>query len=317
MRGIALIASLVLAAVGLGAGTTGGEAVFEVSRSSAAIGDAIDARLTVTPAPGDRVETAPIGPKIGEAAVLSGAWEPAVADGAGARVWVGRIAVYQVGRVTLPPVEVLVVGPEGSRTLRTGPLAIDVVSVLEGAGDGDTEPDLADLKPPASLPPDYRTLRLALAGLLALLAVAGAAAWIWRRVAPHLAAVEVPNDPFRRMPPHEWAYEELRALLERRLVEEGRIDVFHDELSRIVKQYLGGRYRVDLLEKTTSEVPGALRPAGAEDSAVRGVRALLEQADMVRFARSVVDGETCRRAVEEAYRIVDATKPAETTRGAA
>jgi len=167
-----------------------------------------------------------------------------------------------------------------------------------------------DLKPPASIPPDYGPLKSALVAFAALLAAAGTAWWLWRRYAAKLAAVGAPVDPFRRLPPHVWVYEELEKLLARRLAEEGRIGLFYDELTRIVKQYLEGRYRVDLLERTTSEVPGALQYAGAPTDAGFLARALLESGDRVKFARVAAGPADCRAAVEEAYRLVDMTKPA-------
>jgi len=78
-----------------------------------------------------------------------------------------------------------------------------------------------------------------------------------------------------------------------------------------VKQYLEGRYRVDLLERTTSEVPAALKSAGASGEAGALARALLESGDRVKFARVEAQAADCRAAVEEAYRLVDMTKPVE------
>jgi hypothetical protein len=69
---------------------------------------------------------------------------------------------------------------------------------------------------------------------------------------------------------------------------------------------------VDLLERTTSEVPGALQFAGAPTDAGFLARALLESGDRVKFARVEAGPSDCRAAVEEAYRLVDMTKPTET-----
>jgi hypothetical protein len=142
-----------------------------------------------------------------------------------------------------------------------------------------------------------------------------------RRFAARLAAVPQVTDPFHRMPPHEWVYEQLRMLLDRRLAERGEVEEFFSELSHIVKQYLGGRYRVDLLERTTAEVKPELVQAGAPSAPVRATVELLERSDMVKFARGVPAPAACRSAVEEAYRIVDATRPVNTAgeenRGAA
>jgi hypothetical protein len=277
---------------------------------TARIGDAIKARLTVELGPGESVDSTPLPLEWGPAQVLSGAWEPA-APGATTRVWTGNVAVYQLGAATVPGVAVPILKAGVAGSVSTDPVTLTIEATLPTAKTGEKPPDLMDLKPEASIPPDYGPLKLALAAFAALLAAAGIAWWLWRRYAAKLAAVAAPVDPFRRLPPHVWVYEELEKLLARRLAEEGRIGVFYDELTRIVKQYLEGRYRVDLLERTTSEVPGALQNAGAPAEAGALARALLESGDRVKFARLGAGPSDCRAAVEEAYRLVDMTKPAE------
>jgi hypothetical protein len=89
------------------------------------------------------------------------------------------------------------------------------------------------------------------------------------------------------------------------------VDLFFEELSRIVKRYLGGRYRVDLMERTTEEVPASLARAATPSEAVDLVRALLARADQVKFAGDRPGPGACREAVEAAYRIVDLTRPVE------
>jgi hypothetical protein len=282
----------------------------------ARIGDAIAARVSVDLAPGETLDASPLPSEWGSAQVLSGAWEPATPGGS-TRVWNGTIAAYQLGAVTIPPIVLTITkdGAPGSATTEAATISIE--GTLPAAKSGDKPPDLMDLKPEASIPPDYGPLKLALTAFAAVLAAAGAAWWLWRRYAAKLAAVAAPVDPFRRLPPHVWVYEELERLLARRLAEEGRIGVFYDELTRIVKQYLEGRYRVDLLERTTSEVPGALLHAGAPQDAGALARALLESGDRVKFAKLGAGPADCRAAVEEAYRLVDMTKPAETGADAA
>jgi hypothetical protein len=111
------------------------------------------------------------------------------------------------------------------------------------------------------------------------------------------------------MAPHEWAFEELRRLLEERHGDDGA-DQFLEALARILKTYLGGRFRVDLLEKTTDEVLPALAPASLSPEVADGIRALLDACDRAKFARETAGREACRAAVDRAYGIVDATKPA-------
>jgi hypothetical protein len=276
----------------------------QVEPTTAHLGDPLAVRITVDPGEAGTVDVSPLATEWGSVQVLSGTWEP-TASGSRTRVWSGTIAAYEIGSVTVPSLSIPITGgsePEAA----TEPVTLTIEGVLKP---GDKEKDIADLKPPASIPPDWRPLRSATFGLAALLAVAGLAWWLWRRYAAKLAAVATPVDPFRRMPPHVWVYEELQRLLARRLAEEGNIGLFYDELTRIVKQYLEGRYRIDLLERTTSEVAAILRSAGAPSEAGTLARALLESGDMVKFARLSAGPEDCRAAVEEAYRLVDMTKP--------
>jgi len=297
--------ALALMVVGWLGRALGATAHLEVTPTSAKLGDALEAVLTVDPGGSATVDVSPLPTEWGPAQVLSGGWEPAAPDSA-VRVWRGRIAAYQIGTVTVPVVRVPLVGGGEPAEAATDPVTLTIEGTL--AADAKAK-ELVDLKAPASIPPDWRPLRMALAGLAALLLAAGVAWWLWRRYAAKLAAVAAPVDPFRKLPPHVWVYEELERLLARRLAEEGKIGLFYDELTRIVKQYLEGRYRIDLLERTTSEVPAALKVAGAPaDSAVLA-RAVLEGGDLVKFARVRAGPEDCRAAIEQAYRLVDMTKP--------
>jgi len=307
-------AVLVLGVLSAASGAFAAQARLTLQPTKAAIGDAIAARLTVSAGPDEVVDVSPLPLEWGPAQVLSGGWEPAVPPGH-ARTWSGTIAVYQLGAVTVPEVVVPVTKGGAPGTAATLPVALEIEATLPAAKTGEKPPDLADLKPPASIPPDYRPLKIALLSLAAILAAAAAAWWLWRRYAAKLAAVAAPADPFRKLPPHVWVYEELEKLLARRLAEEGLIGVFYDELTRIVKQYLEGRYRVDLLERTTSEVPAALQSAGAPADAGALARSLLDSGDRVKFAKVGAGPAECRAAVEEAYRLVDLTKPVDVPAG--
>ncbi|HEX4825648.1 MAG TPA: hypothetical protein VFV19_15205 [Candidatus Polarisedimenticolaceae bacterium] len=277
----------------------------EIAAKTAKLGDAIPVRLTVDPGSDGTVDVSALPTEWGPAQVLSGAWQPA-APGSAVRTWAGSIAIYQLGKATIPEVRVAV-GSAGAVAV-TEPVDVTIEGTVAPADPKAKE--LADLKPPASIPADWGPLKAALAALALLLVGAGIAWWLWRRYAAKLAAVPAAVDPFRKLPPHVWVYEELERLLARRLAEEGQIGLFYDELTRIVKLYLEGRYRIELMERTTSEVLPALKLAGAPMEASTLARALLDSSDRVKFAREPAGAAECRAAVEEAYRLVDLTKPA-------
>jgi hypothetical protein len=319
MRSLLLVVLAIVASPPVAGEDEAPRVEISVAPEEATVGDLLETRVSIVVPPDVGVEKPEPGPEWGPFAVNELAWEgPEELDGRTRWVWHGTLAAFETGTLEVSPLEIRLVSGDERSVIRTEPVEIEIVSVI---APDEEEPEIADLKAPASVPADYRALLTALAVVVGLLILSGLAWWLHRRFAAKLAAVPQMTDPFHRMPPHEWVYEQLRMLLERRLAEQGEVEEFFSELSHIVKQYLGGRYRVDLLERTTSEVRPELDQAGAPPEPVRATVELLERADTVKFARGAPDPAACRAAVEEAYRIVDATRPVGATgdenRGAA
>jgi hypothetical protein len=293
----------------------------EVEPLEATVGDHLAVRVVVDIPPATRLDPPQLGPSLGPFSVLEGSWSAPEDRAEGQRwTWTGVVVSFRPGEVELPAVRVVVEDEAGTQhTAESDPVRVEILSVLDPAASEGAEAEIADLKPPASVPPDYRSLVTA-TGILALLLLGAAVLWwLHRRFAARLAAVPAPDDPFHRIPPHEWVYAELQKLLERRLAEQGQEDLFFTEVARILKRYLGGRFRVELMEQTTAEVPERLRQAGTPAEAIDAARDLLERCDLVKFAKELPRPDDCRAAIEAAYRIVDATKPKppEVVRGAA
>lgn len=294
----------------------------DVSPREATVGDRLRATVQLDLPPDTKFDPPSLGSELGSFTVMEGAWRGPEVSGERLRyTWSGTISAFRTGETALPPVRLSIEHDDGRREeLSSEPVSVTVQSVLPPEPQT-PEAEIADIKQPASIRPDFR-LAYTAAGILVLLLVASAVLWwLHRRYASRLAAVPQPSDPFHRVPPHLWVYEELKRLLERRLPEQGQVELFFEELGRIVKLYLGGRFRVDLLERTTAEVPETLRQAGAPAAAIDEVVALLADCDQVKFARYVPDAALCRAAVDRAYRIADGTRPvaepAENARGAA
>ena len=288
--------------------------VLRLSPLEATVGDRLQATLSVLLPSDASLDPDVIGPRLGPFAVDAEGWSGPIPEGEGQRwTWSGSLVSFRTGAMEIPPVRIEFLRGDGSSaSVESAALAVVVRSVLDPqtALEGES-PALADLKPPASLEPDYSGLWIATALLALLLAVAGVAWWLQRRFAVKLARVPLPQDPFHRVPPHVWAYEALQTLLDRRLVEQGRFDTFFMELSRIAKLYLGGRYRVDLMERTSGEVPGVLEQARTPGLTIESTRDLLGLADRVKFAGERPAPGNCRRAIDTVYEIVETTKPAD------
>jgi hypothetical protein len=277
------------------------------------IGDPLELELAVTLPEGVRLEPETIGPELGPFHVTRGAWSgPRREEGAETWVWRGTLVAFETGQLELPAVNVTTVGPRDEETTwASEPRKVNVLSVLEEEDLAGEPPEISDLKPPASLPARLGPLWTALAVLLGLLGLSGLLWWLQRRYRDRFAKVPVADDPFHRTPPHVWIYAELQRLLEQRLAEQGQVDRFYAELARLLKRYLGGRFRVELMEHTTAEVPRMLEQAGATRETIRRVGELLLESDGVKFARALPDPSAWRNAVERVYRIVDTTKPRE------
>jgi hypothetical protein len=288
------------------------------------VGDLLDLTV-VLEAPADASPALPeIGTELGPFTVVRGGWSPPAVEQSGTArwTWSGRLAVYRTGTHELPSLRATLGSGDRVVVLTSDPVAIEIESLIAEPATGEDETEIADLKPPASIPGEYGALIAGLALLALLLLGAAVLWWLQRRYAGRLAAAEVPEDPFHRMPPHVWVYRELQRLLDLRLEDRGEVERFHAELARIIKLYLGGRFRVDLLESTSDEVPPLLEQAGAPSASIGDARGLLERCDQVKFARLRPPAERWRDAVELAYRVVDRTRPAEepaaeTDRGAA
>ena len=311
MRRVAIALVVMLVAAGAesaAAGDDGGRLVAVVEGNGATVGDRIPFKLCLSVPEGASFVPQAIGPELGPFTVAVGAWKRSESE-RGECDWSfdGAIAGYEPGTHELPGVRVSVNGASGPIELSSEPIEITIESVLVGEGES-SGLDIADIKDPLSIAPDHRPLLTALAGLGALLAVAVIVWWLHGRYAARLSVAPSPPDPFLRMSPDEWAFQELKALLARRLHEHGQVDEFHAEVARILKRYLGGRFRVDLLECTTAEVRPALRPAGAEDDTIAHAIELLGNCDTVKFARARPDAPRCRELVDEAYRLIDATR---------
>ncbi|MDH3629114.1 MAG: BatD family protein [Acidobacteriota bacterium] len=281
-----------------------------VEPESIAVGDPLSVTVTITLPSGTTFDPPPSSNALGPFEVVESSWTPSSATAEDQVVWVwnATIRVFRTGEHVIPELT-FSYGDGGEGFLQVAETLVQVTSVVDGEEWDTGEPEKADLKAPASISPDYTALWIA-GGILFLLLLVALVIWyVQRRYGQKLVAVEMPTDPFQRMAPHEWVYQELQRLLDQRLPENGRIDLFYAELSRIVKWYVSGRYRVDLMERTTAEVRPGLADVGAPDAAVSDLVEILQEADRVKFARSRPDSDACKQSIEAVYRLVDQTRP--------
>lgn len=218
-----------------------------------------------------------------------------------------KVALWAPGEYETPPLEIHYQGVGGeSQVAPVPPLSIAVASVLN-------EDDLEkrDLKPQASLPrPPVWPWILAGVTVATLSFLAGR--WLWqrlRRPQKEAAKFEIPVDD---RPPEETAYEELDRIAALDLPAQDEFKRHYTLVADCVRVYLEGIYHVPAMDRTTSEVMAALRGVHIDGGSIPLLRILLEDADMVKFAKFRPALDQARQIVVRARHFVDVTKPERT-----
>ena len=112
-------------------------------------------------------------------------------------------------------------------------------------------------------------------------------------------------------PPWEIAVEKLGELRRRkqRMVEEGKAAQFVDEVSDVVREYLGGRFGFDGLETTSDEMIVLLRSRGVSVGLWQEVAAYLQRCDLIKFAKVEPDQDEADLVFAKAQDIVQFSMP--------
>ena len=275
-----------------------------VSPAAAAVGDPVTVVVTVRHAAGtevrwpDPVDAAPF-----ELLDPPATQTTAAADGSAESRLELRVAAFELGELSFPSLDVEVVDAGGEATI----LATEAVPVAVESVGRDEGGDIRDIKGPLAIPFAVVTL---LPWLAAALAIAAAAAWLYRRYRRRSRPQAlVPTLPPR--PAHEVAREALDALEAAGLLERGEIKTYHIRLSDILRVYVEGRFGVDAMEMTTGEVLDGLNRTDADRGAVADVRRALDRCDLVKFAKLRPAISECRELLPLARRVVDVTAPVE------
>ncbi len=153
---------------------------------------------------------------------------------------------------------------------------------------------------------DYSLLYV-LGGLLGLILLA-VAVWLYLRFRKP-KEIEVAPVIVDTRPAHEIALERLSDLQARQLVAKRQLKDYHLELSEILRGYFERRYNIqDALSMTSEEIGDTLAKLYMRDLSEEVVRELLQNCDLVLFAKDEPSDERCHERLETARTIVTRTK---------
>jgi hypothetical protein len=97
---------------------------------------------------------------------------------------------------------------------------------------------------------------------------------------------------------------EIDALVEKRIWEQEGLKEHYFQLSLILRAYLGQRYTLSLMDKTSYQIEALLTQLNLHQELQREINAMLNQADLVKFAKSSPDIAELTRGLQRAKDIV-------------
>ena len=263
------------------------------------VGDPLALRLAVEH-PADVVVRWPDSLALGPFEALALEVGPSEASSDGVRTLaVLHVTAFELGELEIPSFSLeLRDGAGETATVSTDPVVIGVTTV--GLDEGG---DIRNVKGPRAI---ARNWLLLWPWFLLAAALAGLGYW-WGRRRRHRPEAADPRPPVPPRPAHEIALEALDRLEASRLLERGEIKPYHIEVSRIIRAYLEGRYRIWALEMITPDVISSLGHAGVDPGLRTAFERFLDACDLVKFAKRRPDDPACRSLLADARTLVERT----------
>ena len=222
-----------------------------------------------------------------------------------------EVVLFAPGEHSTPELLVTVREPSGETTDIAAPMAtVRVSSVL-----AEDDLDLRDIKPQAEMPfpPLWRVLVDQrrhwpwFVVSLALLAVVAAAAYYFfvrrRAYADEALPFVDPRSPYER------ARDELDEIESMGLVSRGRVMAHYVRVSDCIREYLDAGFGLPAIDLTTFEIRRGLRGTSMAPEPSRLTVGLLEDCDLVKFAKYAPGAAEADGVIDHARRILKATRP--------
>jgi hypothetical protein len=212
---------------------------------------------------------------------------------------------FTAGEHEIPAQKLTVVDIEGRiAEIETAPATVTVKSLIANEPEPQLKPDTGPGE--KVFEKDYTALYVlaVLAGIAVIILLTLLGRWLWSKRRPRPGP---PPPPPR--PAEEIALEKLELLRAGDMLEQGLHKEYHVLLSETVREYVGNRYGFDSLELSTEEINAELRKLRLEQSLFAQLRELLDETDLVKFAKYVPLVDESRRLLDEAFRVVDLTTP--------
>ena len=276
----------------------------KVDKSTITIGGLITYSIIVTHDAGVQVELPELGANLGAFEIRDyTVHEPLTENSKSVEQFDYIISTFDVGEFEIPPLSYYYSFPPDStkHELKTRKLKILVESLRPSE-----EGDIRDIKAPLVLPKDYRKWIIWGSSGFASMLLAGVLFYIWRRKRAGKGLLPEKIEPPR--PPHEIALEELTALKDSSLLQEGKVKEFYIRISEVIRRYVEGRYFIVAMELTSFELRENLKRSEIPAEEIAMFYEFLSTCDLVKFAKYKPSSAKNSANLNKAFEIVERTK---------
>lgn len=128
----------------------------------------------------------------------------------------------------------------------------------------------------------------------------------WRMRPPSAPSDVVPV--IERLPAPEEALNALLELEQKELWQKGSVKEYQSELTDVLRTYIERRYHARTMERTTRQILADLRMTGIPNDTYNRLKATLQLADVVKFAKFIPEPEEHIAAMENARYFVEQTR---------
>ena len=173
----------------------------------------------------------------------------------------------------------------------------------------DTTKAIKDIKEPLGAPLTLIEILQYLGMLLGLILIVLAIIYVIYKVRRKEPLIKFPEKP--KPPAHVIALETLEALKNKKLWQTGFIKEYHSELTDIVRTYIEKRFLVNAMEMVTDEIMEALIGISLDKENLENLKAILQLADIVKFAKGTPLPAENERSFNDAVSFVKSTIPVE------
>ena len=214
------------------------------------------------------------------------------------------LTTFTTGNYEIPEIAVRYLDKDSvEKEVKSNKIILVVEPVKSNPNDKD---DVRDIKAPLTIPHSFWFWLFTV--IIPLLAIG---AYLLVRYLRSRNVNKIMEDAQPKRPAHEIAYERLIKLKVLKLVEEGKVREHYYLLSEIIRGYLESRFKLPVVERTTSEAYKEILDSGKmKRKEVTIVKDFLEECDLVKFAKAIPEAAKIEEDYETGTSIVDMTKPA-------